>query len=148
MSYISVSGQKSSSSSNNVPFSTKGNTIPVGALVSGTTYKFLSWDLNANSGVNGAGTYIFALNFEVDGDATTAFSQVILDFYINEAQLWNTEVFVKTTLPNANPHSIYIPFIYQHSQEDINVEIDLTATFAGTAPTIPVGFGTTIYKIS
>ena len=149
MSYISVSGVSSAYSSQDTFGSSQGSTIPVGAVVSGTTYTALNWTLGSDGGSNGRGTYAYMYKFAVEGDATTAFDEVIVNFVVNGTIAYSTEVLVATLLPDANPHNFTIPFIFLHDLAitDI-VTITLTATIsAGTLPTIPVS-STNIYKIA
>jgi len=149
MSYISASGVSSYYSSQDIPSISTGSTIPVGAIVSGTTYTALSWTLGLNGGSNGRGTYAYVYKFAVDGDNTTSVSQVSIQFLVNGGAIYTTEVLVATILPNANPHNFTIPFIFNHDLAitDI-VTITLTATItAGTLPTITTS-NTNIYKIA
>jgi hypothetical protein len=146
MSYISVNGVGSAISSTDLADISDGETLPGGAITSGTTYKLLEWTLNSGSLTNGKGLYCFAVKLAVDGDATTAFQEVIVNYIVNNTQIYSTEILVGATLPDAVAHSFYIPFIYSHdgTLTDV-VEIELTATFAGTAPTVISN--TNIYKI-
>lgn len=149
MSYISVSGLGSAYSGNIRPNVVTGSTIPVGAIVSGTTYTALSWTLNSNGGSNGRGTYSYVYKFAIDGDNTTDIDEVVVQFLVNGGAVYTSEFLVGTTLPNANPHNFTIPFIYAH---DLAIADVVTITIravisAGTLPSIPVS-STNIYKIA
>lgn len=148
MSYISVSGVSSAYSSQDIANISNGSTIPAIAIVSTTTYTALSWTLDTTSGSNGKGTYAYVYKFAVDGDNTTAFQEVVVQFLINGIPTYTNEVLVGATLPDAVAHNFTIPFIYTHDLAITDVvTITLTATFAGTAPTIPTS-NTNIYKIA
>jgi len=149
MSYISVNGVGSSYSCGDIASSTSGSTVPVIAVVSGTTYTALSWTLDATSNSNGKGMYAYVYKFAIDGDATTVVSQVSIQFLVNGGAVYTTEVLVGTTLPNTNPHNFTItfPFLHDLAITDI-VTITITPTIsAGTLPTIPTS-NTNIYKIA
>jgi hypothetical protein len=149
MSYISVNGVGSSYSCADIPSSTSGSTIPVGAVVSGTTYTALSWSLDATNNSNGKGMYAYVYKFAIEGDATTEITQVSIQFLVNGGAVYTTEVLVATILPDANPHNFTIafPFLHDLAITDI-VTITLTATIsAGTLPSIPTS-NTNIYKIA
>jgi hypothetical protein len=149
MSYISVSGVSSYFSSQDTPNAVNGSNIPVGAVVSGTTYTALSWTLGSDGGSNGRGTYAYVYKFALDGDNTTAFQEVIVNFVVNGGVVYSNEVLVGATLPDANPHSFTIPFIFNHDLAITDIiTITITPTIsAGTLPTIPVS-NTNIYKIA
>jgi hypothetical protein len=152
MSYSSCSGVGSAYSSNYQFGVSTGKTIPEppNTLVSGTQYTAFNFPTQNNtSGSNGRGTYIIAYTFDIQGDNTTAFSQVYLQFLLNGGRLWDNEVLVGTTLPDANSHSFYIPFIWLNNLETppYSVSVTLNATFEGTAPQITSSYAT-IYKIS
>jgi hypothetical protein len=147
MSYISVSGVSSVYSSQDIPSQSVGSTIPAGAIVSTTTYTALSWTLGSDGGSNGRGTYSYVYKFAVDGDNTTAFQEVIVNYLVNGNLVYSNEVLVGATLPDAVPHNFTIPFIYTHDTAITDlITITLTATFAGTAPVITTS-NTNIYKI-
>jgi hypothetical protein len=152
MSYSSCSGVGSAYSSNYQFGVSNGSDIPdpPTALVSGTQYTALTFpSQNNTTGSNGLGTYIIAFTFDIQGDNTTAFSQVYLQFLVNGGRLWDTEVLVGTTLPDANAHSFYTPFIWLNNDATppITISVTLNATFDGTAPTITSHYAT-IYKIA
>jgi hypothetical protein len=147
MSYISVNGVGSAYSSSAKADITTGSTVPAGAIVSGTTYTALSWTVGSDGGSNGLGTYAYVYKIAVDGDNTTAFQEVIVNFLINGGLFYSNEILVGATLPDAVPHSFSIPFIYTHNLTIADViTITVTATFAGTAPVI-TSSSTNIYKI-
>jgi hypothetical protein len=146
MSYISVNGVGSAISSTDLADVSTGETLPAGVVTSGTTYKLLVWTLNSTNFTNGKGLYCFAVKIAVDGDATTAFDQIVVSYSVNGGLIYSTEILVGATLPDAVPHDFYIPFIFSHDTTGVDlVEIELTATFAGTAPVI--SSNTNIYKI-
>jgi len=152
MSYSSCSGVGSAYSSNYQFGISTNSTIPVAplTLVSGTQYTAFTFpSQNNTTGSNGRGTYIIAYTFDIQGDDTTAFSQVYLQFLVNGGRLWDNEVLVGTTLPDANAHSFYMPFLFINSDATppITLSVTLNATFDGTAPSIP-SYYATIYKIS
>ena len=120
---------------------TSGGNLPVSpaTLVSGTQYTFCILPLS------GAGLYAISLNFDVDGDNTTAFQSILVEVYkgnsfVAPSGLLNDQNFlVGTTLPNANPISQLYTTILQITDSDAvkGFAVSLTATFGGTAPTIP-----------
>jgi len=146
MSYISVNGQGSALSNTDLANISTGSTLPVGAVVSTTTYTALEWTLNNTNLTNGKGLYCFNVKISIDGDNTTAFQEVIVNYKVNTTLVYSTELLVGATLPDALAHNFIVPFIYAHDVAITDVvEIEITPTFAGTAPVITSN--TNIYRI-
>ena len=146
MSYISVNGLGSAISNTDLANRTDGETLPVGAVASGITYTALEWELNNTNLTNGKGLYCFNVKISIDGDNTTAFQEVIVSYSVNGTLVYSTELLVGATLPDGNAHNFLVPFIYAHDVAITDVvEIEITPTFAGTAPVITSN--TNIYRI-
>jgi hypothetical protein len=146
MSYISVNGLGSAISNTDLANITDGSTLPAIAVVSGTTYTALEWTLNSTNLTNGKGLYCFNVKIGIDGDATTAFEEVIVNYSVNGTLVYSTELLVGATLPDAVPHNFLVPFIFAHDTAGADIiDIEITPTFAGTAPVITSN--TNIYRI-
>ena len=126
--------QKSSASS--------GGNLPIApaTLVSGTQYTFCSTPFPF-----GIGTYLININFDLTGDATTAFDYIKTINYIGAiggGVLSDKTLLIGTTLPDATQISIQYNIIYQLTASTANktLSIAFTPTFGGTAPEISSAF--------
>lgn len=136
MSYRSIAS--SSASNYNIGFEyllisgSHGGNIPLApaTLVSGTTYNFVN-----NVTLTGLGSYLLQINFDLQGDATTAFKQIKVVVSSATGIVFDNDLLLNTTLPDTGLKSIsYSNFITPTSQP--RYQITFTPTFTGTAPSI------------
>lgn len=119
-----------------------GGNLPIApaTLVSGTQYTFCNAVFPF-----GAGTYLIEMNFDITGDATTAFSYIKAEWKIGGIAggvLLDNDFFVGTTLPDATAisTSFSAPYGVSATTAVNTITILFTPTFAGTAPLITSPF--------
>jgi len=117
-----------------------GGNIPSTPLVSGTQYTF------SNTPVPfGAGNYAIQLNFDLNGDNTTSFTRIRMQYGDTFGVVSNEDLLIGTTLPSTAVFDFATLFITNVSVPN-NFVIYLTPTFTGTAP-VTTGANITIFKV-